>query len=97
MVMTRAGPVDLTPQELDTIAWEFLASEFAGQTYTNWSIDRRIYAYLLRHGLIAVANDGSAYHAVLECVMANIGQAQRNGTLPPPATQEPVEQRASGA
>jgi hypothetical protein len=70
--------------ELDIIAWRFLRSEFTGQIYADWPIDRRLDAYLLHHGPTELINDGSAYNALLQCVMANIGPALRNGVLSPP-------------
>ncbi|MEN4473904.1 hypothetical protein [Mycolicibacterium cosmeticum] len=79
--MTLAGHTEPTTQELDAIAWEFLGSEFAGQLYCNWPIDRRISAYLLRHGPVALVNDGNACNAVVDRVMANIGHALRSGLL----------------
>jgi len=72
---------DLTVQELDTLAWRFLGSEFTGRIYASWPLDRRVEAYLLH--LMGVANDGSIYNALLERVMANIGRALRRGLLAP--------------
>jgi hypothetical protein len=82
--MTPADDVELTRRDIDAIAWEFLRSEFARQIYADWSIDRRIDTYLRHHGLTDIVNDGSAYNALLERVMANIGPALRNGVLPTP-------------
>jgi hypothetical protein len=79
--MTRPGHVELTEQELDAIAWKFLGSEFTGELYANWPIDRRVNAYLMRHRLKHVANDGAACDALLHRVMANIGRALRYGVL----------------
>jgi Family of unknown function (DUF5313) len=81
VVMTSAGHVELTEQELDAIAWRFLGSEFTGELYANWPIDRRVNAYLMHHRLIHVANDGAACDALLHRVMANIGRALRHGVL----------------
>jgi hypothetical protein len=75
---------ELDREELDIIAWRFLRSEFTEQTYSDWPIDKRVDAFLLHHGPIELMNDGSAYNALLERVMANIGLALRNGTLPSP-------------
>jgi hypothetical protein len=86
MVMTPTDRVELTRRELDAIAWRFLGSEFTGQIYADWPIDRRIDAYLLHHGPTELLNDGSAYNALLERVMANIGRALREGVLPRPNT-----------
>jgi len=82
--MTPTYREELTEAELDIVAWRFLRSEFTGQTYADWPIDRRIDAYLLHHGATELLNDGSAYNALLERVMANIGPALRNGVLPSP-------------
>ena len=79
--MTLAGHVELTEQELDAIAWQFLGSEFTGELYANWPIDRRVNAYLMHHRLMYVANDGAACDALLHRVMANIGRALRRGVL----------------
>jgi hypothetical protein len=81
VVMTLAGHVELTEQELDAIAWQFLGSEFTGELYANWPIDRRVNAYLMHHRLMHVANDGAACDALLHRVMANIGRALRHGVL----------------
>ena len=82
--MTPAGHIELTKRKLDTIAWSFLGSEFTKQIYANWPIDRRVDAYLRRQGLIDIVNDGGAYDALLERVMANIGRALRDGLLSAP-------------
>ncbi|MEO3756928.1 hypothetical protein ABGB19_01365 [Mycobacterium sp. B14F4] len=79
--MAPTDRVDLTTAELDTVAWRFLRSEFASQTYADWSLDRRLDAYLLHHGPAELLVDGSAYSALLERVMANIGPARRNGVI----------------
>ena len=75
---------ELDREELEVIAWRFLRSEFTEQVYSDWPIDRRVDAFLVHYGPIEVLNDGSAYNALLETVMANIGTALRNGTLSPP-------------
>jgi hypothetical protein len=81
--MIPADRVDLTRRELDAIAWRFLGSEFTGQIYADWPIERRIDAYLQHHGQTGLVNDGSAYDALLERIMANIGPALRIGVLAP--------------
>lgn len=75
---------ELDREELEVIAWRFLRSEFTEQTYSDWPIDKRVDAFLLHYGPIELMNDGSAYNALLERIMANIGPALRNGTLPSP-------------
>ena len=86
MVMTPTDREELTGEELDAIAWRFLASEFAGRIYANWSIDRRIEAFLLHDGPTELLNDGSVYTALLERIMANIAPALRRGVLRSPST-----------
>jgi hypothetical protein len=79
--------VTATERELDAIAWKFLGSEFTEPNYASWTIERRVDAYLTHHGLMDVVNDGAAYDALLERVMANVGAALRQGVLPPPIKQ----------
>jgi uncharacterized protein YqjF (DUF2071 family) len=79
--MPSVDRIELTDHDLDTIAWGVLGSEFTGHSYASWPIDRRIDAYLLHHGPTEAIVDGSAYNALLERVMANIGRALRTGVL----------------
>jgi hypothetical protein len=80
--MTSTDHTEVTQQQLNTIAWEFLRSEFTGQIYADWPIDRRIDAFLLHRGQTDLLNDGTAYNALMDRVMANIGPALRAGILP---------------
>ena len=80
--------LELTTDEFDAIAWGFLGSEFAEQIHADWPMDRRVDAYLRHHGLSDIVNNGSAYHALLERVMVNIGAALRTGLLARPKAQE---------
>jgi hypothetical protein len=73
-----------TKQKLDAVAWSFLGSDFTDQIYANWTIERRVDAYLRHHGVTGVVTDGGAFNALLERVMANIGRAHRDGLLPAP-------------
>ena len=79
IAMTSAGRTELTHQQLDALARDFLRSEFADQTYSVWPIDRRVDAYLHHRGRDDLLNDGGACDALLERVMANIGRALRRG------------------
>lgn len=81
MVPTDRG--ELTRAELEAVAWQFLRSEFAGQIYAHWPIDRRLDAFLLHEGPTELLADGSAYNDLLDHVMTNIGPAIRKGVLPP--------------
>jgi hypothetical protein len=82
--MAPAGHVELSTQEMEALAWDFLGSEFTTQVYVDWPIDRCMDAYLLHGGLTDVINDGAAYDALLNRVMANIAPAIRMGLLTPP-------------
>lgn len=79
--VAHTSPVPLTECELDSIAWQFLGSAFTGLSYADWPVDRRIDAYLTRLGMNHILNDGDAYNAVLQHIMANIGPALRAGVL----------------
>lgn len=83
--MTPTYHEELAREELDVVAWRFLRSEYTEQTYSDWPIDRRIDAFLLHQGPTELINDGSAYNALVERVMANIGLALRKGLLEPPS------------
>lgn len=92
-VSTIKGAQGMTPNglmddELDSIAWEFLESEFTGPTYAIWPIERRLEAYLLHRGLGTLADDGTVCGALLDRVMANIGPALQRGILDPPRCKE---------
>jgi hypothetical protein len=75
--------VESLASELDAMAWEFLGSQYAGPSFTEWPIDQRLHAYLLHRGLTSIADDGTLCAALLDRVMANIAAARHNGTLPP--------------
>ncbi len=69
---------------LDDIAWGFLCSEYSEHTHWDAPLDRRLDSYLRHRGLEQVVNDGSAYSAVLDRVMANFKRARNSGVLAPP-------------
>ena len=70
-------------EEIDTIAWQFLCSPYTRRDYWDWSLERRIDAYLRNLRRSDILNNGAAYNAVLERVMANISRARRDAVLPP--------------
>ena len=82
--MNPSSHVELSTQDLEELAWEFLGSEFTTEVHIDWPIDRCVHAYLLHHRLIDVANDGAASSALLDRVMANIAPAIRSGILTSP-------------
>ncbi|WP_253946849.1 hypothetical protein [Mycolicibacterium rhodesiae] len=81
MMMTPTDRIGSDEDELDSIAWAFLGSEFTGPIHADWPLDRRIDSYLLHAGLSHIANDGSTCVALLERIMANLRPARRNGLL----------------
>jgi hypothetical protein len=78
-----------TQSQLDDVAWQFLRSEFTGEVYAQWPIDRRLDVFLLHRGYRRLHDDGSAYSALLDRVMANLPVAARIGLLPPKAVTTP--------
>ena len=76
-VMAKADAAD----ELDGLAWQFLCSPFTRGDYWDWPLERRVDAYLRHLGREDVLNDGAAYDALVEAVMANIARARRDGVL----------------
>lgn len=71
-------PVDpplLTDSDIDALVWQFMNSTYAADTYADWPLDRRLDGFLRRRGLSRIAEDGDAYHLVLNRVMAYIGLA----------------------
>ncbi|MGY4710913.1 hypothetical protein ACXDF8_15350 [Mycolicibacterium sp. CBM1] len=83
--MTTAGRADETDdRELDTIAWQFLCSQYTERIYWDWPLERRLDAYLRHRNRQDILNDGAAYATVLDQVMANMGRARRDGVLAPP-------------
>ena len=83
--MATTERTDPAAVRLDDVAWQFLRSEFAGASYVEWPIDRRLEAFLRRHsdraGYRELHDDGTAYNALLDRVMANIAPALREGVL----------------
>ena len=50
------GHIPRTDDTMDTVAWRFLASEFAGRNFRNWPIDRRLDGIVKLSEVGAVAN-----------------------------------------
>lgn len=70
-------------EEIDGIAWMFLCSAFTGRDYWDWTLERRIDAFLRRQCL-DILNDGAAYSTLIDRVMAHFPRARRDGVLDPP-------------
>ncbi|MGP4057295.1 hypothetical protein ACTWP6_21160 [Mycobacterium sp. 4D054] len=85
MPATSTDQLALTQRQLDDVAWQFLRSEFTGDIYAHWPIDRRLDVFLLHRGFRKLHDNGSACDALLERVMANLGTAVRIGVLRPPS------------
>ncbi len=71
------SPLVLSDSEVDALAWQFMNSAYADDTYADWPLDRRLDGFLHRRGLPRIAEDGDAYDLVLNRVMAYIGVAQQ--------------------
>lgn len=67
----------LTDSDVDALAWQFMNSAYAGDTYADWPLDRRLDGFLRHRGLSRIAEDGDAYSLVLDRVMACIGVVSR--------------------
>lgn len=76
-----ARQVHLDEPQLHRLAWGFLGSPLAGLTYADWSLDRRLDAYLTRLGMTSIVNNGDTFDAVLQQVLTNVGPALRSGVL----------------
>ncbi|WP_111508440.1 hypothetical protein [Mycobacterium kyogaense] len=80
--MTPTERVVTSAAAMEEIAWQFLSSEFAGCTYADLSLDRRLDVFLRHNGYRTLLDNGSAYQDLLDHVMDNISVAVRNGALP---------------
>jgi hypothetical protein len=71
------SPPLLTDADVDALAWQFLDSAYADDTYADWPLDRRIEGFLRRRGLVRFAEDGDAQDLILNRVMAYIAMRVR--------------------
>ena len=86
---TLGDPPLLTDSAVDALAWQFLNSAYAADTYADWPLDRRLDGFLRRGGLVRIVEDGDAYDLVLNRVMFYIGAShgsERPDRSPPPAS-----------
>lgn len=72
-----SGPPMLTDGDVDTLAWQFLRSVYADDTYADWPLDRRLDGFLRREGLDRLVEDGDTYDLILDRVMAYIAARAR--------------------
>lgn len=79
MAYTVGGSPLLTDADVDGLAFGFLHSPFADDTYADWSLDQRLDGYLRHQGLVRLAEDGDTYDLLLNRVMAYIGELHRGG------------------
>jgi hypothetical protein len=77
MASMLGDPPLLTDSDVDALAWEFLNSAYADDTYADWPLDRRLEGFLRRRRLVRIVEDGDAYDLVLNRVMAYIGAVSR--------------------
>jgi hypothetical protein len=72
MTAMRANSLWSTDPDVDSLAWQFLNSEYAGARYVDWPLDRRLEGFLRYCGLARIADDGDLYNQVLDHVMTHI-------------------------
>jgi len=77
MASTAGGPPCLTDADVDALAYEFLHSAFANDTYAHRSLDRRLDGFLRNRELVRLIEDGDAYDLILDRVMSYIGALRR--------------------
>lgn len=70
MASTLGGSALFTDADVDTLARQFLNSDYADDTYADWPLDRRLDGFLRRRELGRLAQDGDAYDLILNRVMA---------------------------
>lgn len=74
MPATTEGSPLSTDSGVDELAFAFLHSPYAGKTYVDWPLDRRLEGFLRHRGLLRLLDDGDAYGLILNRVMAYIGE-----------------------
>lgn len=72
----------ITDSDVDALAWQFLRSGYADQTYADWSLDQRLDGFLRHRGLALFSEDGDIYDLILNRVMSYIGAARTSGSEP---------------
>jgi hypothetical protein len=72
MASTPSGSPLSTDADVDALAWQFLNSDYADDTYADWPLDRRLDGFLRRRELGRLAEDGDIYDLILNRVMAHM-------------------------
>ncbi len=72
MTATGGGSLLLTDPDVDIVAWQFLSSRYADDTYANWPLDQRLEGYLRHRGMARVADDGDTHNVLLDRVMTHL-------------------------
>ncbi|AKN18840.1 hypothetical protein B586_16900 [Mycobacterium haemophilum DSM 44634] len=70
----------LTDSDVESLAWQFLNSDYVSDVYGRWSLDRRLSTFLRRSGLIRVADDGDLFNVILDRVMTGISSVAGRAT-----------------
>lgn len=78
MAPTTSGSASLTDSAVDALAYQFLHSTYADDTYADRSLDQRLDGFLRHLGLVRLVEDGDAYDLILGRVMAYIGALHRS-------------------
>lgn len=68
----------LTDLDVDALAWEFLRSRYASDTWPAWPLDQRLNGFLRWSGLTRIADDGDFFNVLLDHVMDYVSIAPRN-------------------
>jgi hypothetical protein len=71
------GCRSLTDSGIDELAFAFVHSPYAGDTYVDWCLDERLDRFLRHRGLVRLVEDGDAYRLILDRVMVYIGELRR--------------------
>ena len=73
MASAASEPTFLTGVNVDALAYDFLNSRFAADTYADWPLDRRLDGFLRHRGLTRLGEDGDTNDLILDRVMSYIG------------------------
>jgi hypothetical protein len=69
---TTGGEPFLTDSDVDALVWQFLNSEYVGETYARAPLDKRLHSFLRHSGLARVADNGDLYNIIFDRVMSCI-------------------------